>query len=55
MIFDSAFDNLSSTIKAKLAGFHDRIDTEDMLQSFFPISPQTKTSSLGGGMQPSLK
>jgi hypothetical protein len=28
-------DNITSTIKARRAGFHDRIDTEDMFKSFF--------------------
>jgi hypothetical protein len=34
-IFDSGFDNISSTIKARLAGFHDCIDTEEMFRLFF--------------------
>ncbi|HEY5791992.1 MAG TPA: SDR family oxidoreductase [Chthoniobacterales bacterium] len=34
-IFRSAFDNISSTIKARRAGFHDCIDTEDMFAEFF--------------------
>jgi nucleoside-diphosphate-sugar epimerase len=34
-IFHSAFDNISSTIKARKHGFHDCIDTEDMFTSFF--------------------
>jgi nucleoside-diphosphate-sugar epimerase len=29
------FDNMSSTIKARRAGFHDCIDTEEMFKSFF--------------------
>jgi hypothetical protein len=29
------YDNISSTIKARRAGFHDCIDTEDMFKSFF--------------------
>jgi nucleoside-diphosphate-sugar epimerase len=29
------FDNISSTIKARRAGFHDCIDTEEMFRSFF--------------------
>jgi hypothetical protein len=29
------FDNIASTIKARRAGFHDCIDTEDMFQGFF--------------------
>jgi nucleoside-diphosphate-sugar epimerase len=35
MIFNSGFDNVSSTVKARLAGFHDCIDTETMFHSFF--------------------
>jgi nucleoside-diphosphate-sugar epimerase len=34
-IFNSGFDNISSTIKARRAGFHDCIDTEDMFRLFF--------------------
>ncbi len=34
-IFHSAFDNISSTIKARRHGFHDCIDTEDMFTQFF--------------------
>ena len=34
-IFNSGFDNISSTIKARRAGFHSCIDTEDMFTSFF--------------------
>ncbi len=34
-IFHSAFDNISSTIKARRHGFHDCIDTEDMFAEFF--------------------
>ena len=34
-IFHSAFDNVSSTIKARTHGFHDCIDTEEMFTSFF--------------------
>jgi nucleoside-diphosphate-sugar epimerase len=34
-IFNSGFDNISSTIKARRAGFHDCIDTEDMFAEFF--------------------
>ena len=29
------FDNLSSTIKVRQAGFHDCIDTEEMFRGFF--------------------
>ena len=34
-IFNSEFDNITSTIKARRAGFHDCIDTEDMFREFF--------------------
>lgn len=34
-IFNSGFDNISSTIKARRAGFHECIDTEDMFSEFF--------------------
>lgn len=34
-IFNSGFDNISSTVKARRAGFHDCIDTEEMFQLFF--------------------
>jgi nucleoside-diphosphate-sugar epimerase len=34
-ILNSGFDNISSTIKARRAGFHDCIDTEDMFRIFF--------------------
>ena len=34
-IFGSAFDNITSTIKARRAGFHDCIDTEDMFTELF--------------------
>lgn len=34
-IFNSEFDNITSTIKARRAGFHDCIDTEDMFNDFF--------------------
>jgi nucleoside-diphosphate-sugar epimerase len=34
-IFNSGFDNISSTIKARRAGFHACIDTEDMFTRFF--------------------
>lgn len=34
-ILNSGFDNISSTIKARRAGFHACIDTEDMFASFF--------------------
>ena len=34
-ILNSGFDNVSSTIKARRAGFHACIDTQDMFTSFF--------------------
>ncbi|WP_207231920.1 hypothetical protein [Edaphobacter modestus] len=34
-IFNSEFDNITSTIKARRACFHDCIDTEDMFTNFF--------------------
>jgi nucleoside-diphosphate-sugar epimerase len=34
-IFNSGFDNISSTVKARRAGFHDCIDTEEMFRAFF--------------------
>ena len=34
-IFNSGFDNISSTIKARRCGFHACIDTEDMFVGFF--------------------
>ncbi len=34
-IFNSGFDNISSTVKARRAGFQDCIDTEDMFRLFF--------------------
>ena len=34
-IFGSAFDNITSTIKARHAGFHDCIDPEDMFAELF--------------------
>jgi nucleoside-diphosphate-sugar epimerase len=34
-IFTSEFDNITSTIKARRAGFHDCIDTEEMYRTFF--------------------
>ena len=34
-IFHSGFDNISSTIKARRAGFPDCIDTEDMFLDLF--------------------
>jgi nucleoside-diphosphate-sugar epimerase len=41
-IFNSGFDNISSTIKARVAGFHDCIDTEDMFRLFFDHLRQEK-------------
>jgi nucleoside-diphosphate-sugar epimerase len=35
MIFNTTFDNISSTIKARTHGFQECTDTEDMLTSFF--------------------
>jgi hypothetical protein len=34
LIFASGFDNITSTIKARRAGFHDCIDTEEMFRVF---------------------
>jgi nucleoside-diphosphate-sugar epimerase len=34
-IFNSGFDNVTSTIKARRAGFQDCIDTEEMFETFF--------------------
>jgi hypothetical protein len=34
-IFHTEFDNIASTIKARRAGFHDCMDTEDMFSEFF--------------------
>jgi nucleoside-diphosphate-sugar epimerase len=34
-IFNSGFDNITSTVKARRAGYHDCIDTEDMFSNFF--------------------
>jgi len=34
-IFHTEFDNITSTIKARQAGFHDCIDTEEMFSGFF--------------------
>ncbi len=36
-IFASGFDNISSTIKARRAGFHSCIDTEDMFRQQFEL------------------
>lgn len=34
-IFSSGYDNVSSTIKARLAGFHGCVDSEDLFRTFF--------------------
>jgi nucleoside-diphosphate-sugar epimerase len=34
-IFNSGFDNVTSTIKARRAGFQDCVDTEEMFEAFF--------------------
>ncbi len=34
-IFNSEFDNVTNTIKARRAGFQDCIDTEEMFKEFF--------------------
>ena len=34
-IFQMEYDNITSTIKARRAGFHDCIDTEEMFVTFF--------------------
>jgi len=36
-IFNSEFDNITSTIKARRAGFHECIDTEEMFNQFFTM------------------
>jgi nucleoside-diphosphate-sugar epimerase len=41
-IFNSGFDNISSTIKARRAGFHECIDTEEMFRGFFARLRQEK-------------
>jgi hypothetical protein len=41
-IFHTEFDNITSTIKARRAGFHDCIDTEDMFTEFFGKLRATK-------------
>jgi nucleoside-diphosphate-sugar epimerase len=41
-ILNSEFDNISSTIKARRAGFPDCIDTEDMFTEFFEGLRQSK-------------
>jgi nucleoside-diphosphate-sugar epimerase len=41
-ILNSGFDNISSTIKARRAGYHDCIDTEDMFRNFFTSLRQRK-------------
>jgi hypothetical protein len=41
-IFNSEFDNISTTIKARHCGFHDCIDTEDMFRELFQDLRQRK-------------
>ena len=41
-IFNSGFDNISSTIKARRAGFQECIDTEEMFRGFFARLRQEK-------------
>jgi nucleoside-diphosphate-sugar epimerase len=51
-IFNSEFDNITNTIKARQAGFHDCIDTEDMFRKFFQNLRQhhvIPTSEVEGG------
>ena len=43
-IFNSGFDNVSSTIKARRAGFGACIDTEDMFRTFFDRLRRDKVS-----------
>ena len=50
-IFNSGFDNISSTIKARRAGFHACIDTEEMFETQFqrlrrPDHPTTRLTKL---------
>jgi hypothetical protein len=40
--FRQDFDNVSSTIKARLAGFHDCVDTETMFSQFFETLREMK-------------
>jgi hypothetical protein len=42
-IFNSGFDNISSTVKARRAGFHDCIDTEEMFRTFFGSEGQGRS------------
>jgi hypothetical protein len=42
VIFHTEVDNIASTIKARRAGFHDCIDTEDMFTEFFGKLRATK-------------
>ena len=44
-IFNSGFDNVSSTIKARKAGFAECIDSEEMFRAFF-VSLRDGRSSL---------
>jgi hypothetical protein len=51
-IFNSEFDNITSTIKARRAGFPDCIDTEDMFSQHFDnlremrVIPSNRSSAL---------
>jgi hypothetical protein len=42
MIFGSGFDNISSTIKVRVAGFHSCIDTEHMFAGEFQKLADTR-------------
>jgi hypothetical protein len=42
VIFHTEFDNITSTIRARRAGFHDCIDAEDMFTEFFGKPRATK-------------
>jgi hypothetical protein len=42
VIFRTEFDNITSTINARRAGFHDCIDSEDMFTEFFGKLRATK-------------
>jgi nucleoside-diphosphate-sugar epimerase len=41
-VFNTEFDNITSTIKARRAGFHDCIDTEEMFRTFFERLRESK-------------
>jgi hypothetical protein len=47
-ILHSDFDNISSTIKARVAGFHDCIDTEDMFTQLFQGTKEREDHSVEG-------